>query len=151
MVFLRPLLLCIVYLSSNLAPPGAQTSLYGLITIPIKYFPYALLGMDLLMGGPGAAAQAIPGAVVGHLWWMGVFGTELGGTGGGVLTEWGRAPRWLRNWFGEDDVSSSRRTLNSGGGVSVVPPRARAEEAANANANTTFGHRWGTGQRLGNS
>ncbi|KAF5389740.1 hypothetical protein D9757_005993 [Collybiopsis confluens] len=146
MLFLRPFLLCLVYLSSNLAPPGAQTSLYGLLTIPVRYFPFALLGMDLLMGGPAAAAQAVPGAIVGHLWWMGVFGTEIGGRGG-VLTEWGIAPRWLKNWFGETGSPSAGRTMNAGGGVNVIPPRAREPE----NANTTFAHRWGSGNRLGNN
>ncbi|KIK58363.1 hypothetical protein GYMLUDRAFT_695257, partial [Collybiopsis luxurians FD-317 M1] len=131
----------------HLSPPGTQISLYGLIIIPFKYFPYALLGMDLLMAGPGAAAQAIPGAVVGHLWWMGVFGTELGGTQGGVLTEWDRTPKWSRSWFGEDGSPATGRTLNLGGGVNVVPSRARAEE--DANANTTLGHRWEVGEQIG--
>ncbi|KAJ3714445.1 Der1-like family-domain-containing protein [Lentinula raphanica] len=147
-VFFRPLLLCLVYLSSQLAPPGAQTSLYGLITIPVKYFPFALLGMDLLNGGPGAAATALPGAVIGHLWWWGVFGSEPGARAG-PMAEYGRAPRWLARWFGESSGSGSNAgsMRGTGGGVHVVPPRPRAEE----NAQTTHGYRWGSGQRLGNN
>lgn len=41
----RPLLHCLTYLSSSLAPPGAQTSLFGVVTLPVQYFPYALLGV----------------------------------------------------------------------------------------------------------
>ncbi|ESK81042.1 endoplasmic reticulum protein [Moniliophthora roreri MCA 2997] len=73
MVFFRPLLLCIIYLSSMLAPPGAQTSLFGLVTIPVQYMPFVMLGMDPLSGGPGFAAQSLPGAAIGHLWWCGVW------------------------------------------------------------------------------
>ncbi|KAJ3992691.1 Der1-like family-domain-containing protein [Lentinula boryana] len=147
-LFFRPLLLCLVYLSSQLAPPGAQTSLYGLITIPVKYFPFALLGMDLLSGGPRAAALALPGAVIGHLWWWGVFGSEPGGRGGS-MAQYGRAPRWLARWFGETSGSgaSADSVRATGSGVHVIPPRARAEEGAP----TTHGHRWGSGQRLGSN
>jgi len=152
--FFRPLLLCLVYLSSQLAPPGAQTSLYGIVTIPIKYFPFALLGLDLLNGGPKAAAQSLPGALVGHLWWWAVWSTggRMGGEGG-PLREWGRAPAWITNWFGErrravTDAPGAGQGANSGAatGIQVVPPRRRAEEGAP----TTHGHRWGAGQRLGN-
>jgi len=56
----------LAYLASSLAPPGARTSLFGLVTLPIQYLPYIMVGMDLLMGGPSAAAEATAGAVVGY-------------------------------------------------------------------------------------
>jgi len=43
-VFMRPLTLCILYLSSALAPAGYQTFFMGLITIPVEYLPYAMIG-----------------------------------------------------------------------------------------------------------
>ncbi|KAE9393078.1 DER1-domain-containing protein [Gymnopus androsaceus JB14] len=151
MLFFHPFLLCIVYLSSQLAPPGSQTSLYGLVSIPVKYFPFALLGMDLLNGGPQGAALSVPGMIVGHLWWVGIWGSELGGRGG-PMAAYGRAPRWLARWFGEESAPTNAGPgagsgANSGSGVHVVAPRARADEATNAP--TTHGHRWGSGQRLG--
>lgn len=102
--------------------------------------------MDLLNGGPRAAALALPGAVIGHLWWWGIFGSGAGGRGG-PLAEYGRAPRWLARWFGESGGSgaNAESIRATGSGVHVVPPRARAEE----NAQTTHGYRWGSGQRLG--
>jgi len=149
--FFHPLLLCLVYLSSRLAPPGAQVSLYGLITIPIIYFPYALLGMDLLNGGPKEAAQSLPGALIGHLWWWAIWSNDasMGGRGGPYV-EYGRAPALVANWFGErrdggTNAPGAGRGANSGSGVQVVPPRRRAEEGAPE----THGHRWGGGQRLG--
>ncbi|CAK5272038.1 unnamed protein product [Mycena citricolor] len=151
LVFFRPLLLCLAYVSSALAPVGAQTSIMGLISVPITYFPYIFLGMDLLMGGPGAVAQSLPGAVVGHLWWWGVWGPNTGGEGG-ILAQWGAAPRWLREWMGQRDTSTSARTAagtsraNAGSGIHIVPPRRPAESGAST---STSGYNWGTGQKLG--
>ncbi|KAF9446443.1 hypothetical protein P691DRAFT_803939 [Macrolepiota fuliginosa MF-IS2] len=145
-IFSRPLLVALVYLSSSLAPPGAQTSLMGLITLPVQYLPYIMIGMDLLMGGPGAAAQAIAGAVVGHAWLWSVWGMSLGTTG--PLVEYARAPRWLRNWFDggrrppQAPGSGGGSTRMAAGGVHVVPPRNEATASTSA-------HRWGSGQRLG--
>lgn len=135
-------------MASSLAPPGAQTSLMGLITLPVKYFPFVLIGLDLLMGGPGAAAHAVAGAVAGHAWLWAVWGTSLGGTG--PLAGYARAPRWLGDWL---DGSNRRGPETSGaggpgaglaaGGVHVQPPR-RA-------GTSTGGHSWGSGQRLGSN
>ena len=130
----RALLLALTYLSAKLAPPGSQTSLFGLITLPVAYFPYALIGMDLLMGGPSAAAQSVTGAVVGHLWWWTVFDMRL-------LAQRGRAPGWLRNKI--DGPGGVENAAPAVGGVHIIPPRQR-QEAASAT-----GHQWGSGNRLG--
>lgn len=130
----RALLIALTYVSSSLAPAGSQTSFWGLITIPVKYLPYLFIAMDFLMGGPQAAAVSISGAVVGHLWWWGVWET-------GALREWGRAPTWLKNFMGEHGGLGG--AVNMGGGVTVVPPRRAREE------DTTAGRNWGPGRRLG--
>lgn len=156
-IFLHPLLACLAYVSSALAPPGAQTSIMGLLTIPVAYFPYVMVGMDLLSGGPYAAAQAVAGIIVGHLWWWAVWGGELGGAGIAAQGRWSEAPKWLRNWFGERERGrgaggggSGVRRGGGGGaaeglrasGIEVVPPR-RVAQASDS------GHSWGSGQRLG--
>ncbi|KAK7038906.1 hypothetical protein VNI00_010540 [Paramarasmius palmivorus] len=140
MVFLRPFMLCIIYLSSALAPPGSQTSFFGMITFPVKYYPYVMLGLDLLTGGPGAAAQSLPGAVVGHLWWWGVWQTR-------ALEELGKAPKWLAAWFGDRSGSLGEGSSGSTGtGVHVVPPRSRAQPAAGGSGSFRgAGHRLGSG------
>ncbi|KAI0634838.1 DER1-domain-containing protein [Trametes polyzona] len=140
-VHTRALLLALTYVSSRLAPPGSQTSFFGLITFPIVYLPYMLVGLDLLMGGPGAAAISVSGAVVGHLWWWGVFDT-------GAFRGVGTAPAWVRSFFGETGGGTGGvgGIANVGGGVHVVPPRRLREEAA---AGTGLrGHNWGSGRRL---
>lgn len=45
-VFTRALTMCLLYLSSALAPAGSQSSIMGLITIPVTYLPYAMIGAD---------------------------------------------------------------------------------------------------------
>ncbi|KAH9849597.1 DER1-domain-containing protein [Lenzites betulinus] len=143
-VHTRALLLALTYVSSRLAPPGSQTSFFGLLTFPVLYLPYMLVGMDLLMGGPGAAAISISGAVAGHLWWWGVFDT-------GALRSFGTAPGWLRAYLGETGGGAggaggaAAGAANVGGGVHVVPPRRVREQAAAA----TGGYSWGSGRRLG--
>jgi len=146
MIFTRPFLISLIYLSSNLAPEGAQTSIMGLVTIPVKYFPYALIAMDLLMGGPHAAATAIAGAVAGHLWLWAIWGTTIGTAG--PLVEQGRAPTWLRRWLDGNNRPPAPPGTGAAGmgfaaaGVHVVPPRRVATASAPE-------HRWGSGQRLG--
>ncbi|KAE9391216.1 hypothetical protein BT96DRAFT_832335 [Gymnopus androsaceus JB14] len=130
MLFFHPFLCCIIYLSSKLTPPGAQTlrtSLYGLGFIPVKYFPFALLAIDLLNGGPYGAVLSVLGMIISHLWWVGIWGSELGGRSG-PLAAYGRAPRWLARWFGEETAPSNTRPgagrgTNSGSGAHAAPPR----------------------------
>lgn len=110
-----------------------------------------MIGMDLLMGGPSAAAHAVAGAVAGHAWLWAVWGTSLGATG--PLAGYARAPRWLSGWL---DGNNSRRPPQqpgtggpaagmAAGGVHVMPPRSTQE------ASTRAGHTWGSGQRLGSN
>ncbi|KAI0336718.1 DER1-domain-containing protein [Cubamyces sp. BRFM 1775] len=137
-VHTRALLIALIYVSSRLSPPGSQTSFFGLITFPLIYLPYMLVGLDLLMGGPGAAAISVSGAVVGHLWWWGVWDT-------GALRSVGTAPAWLQAFLAPPGGAAAAADI--GGGVHVVPPRRMREEAAAAAG--IRGHNWGSGRRLG--
>ncbi|ETW75778.1 hypothetical protein HETIRDRAFT_329528 [Heterobasidion irregulare TC 32-1] len=139
-VHARALLLCTTYLSAALSPAEAQTSFMGLITFPVKYFPYALLAMDLVTGGPNAAAVSVTGLVVGHLWWWTMFGDDGRGLPG--VREWGNAPGWLRNLV----ASGAGPNPGAGTGVHVIPPRPRQERTGGGRAT---GYQWGSGQRLG--
>lgn len=128
----------------------------GLVTFPVKYLPYVMVGLDLLMGGPGAAAQAVAGAAVGHFWWWSIWGGAVGARGG-VLETFGRAPRWMRRLVGEASVppasggpgAGAGSNAGTAGGVQVIPPRQLA--GASGGSSTTRGYNWGSGQRLGTS
>lgn len=147
-IFTRPFLLCIVYLYSALAPPGTMTSIMGLVTVPVIYYPYILIAFDLLMGGPHTAALSVAGAVVGHVWWWTVWGGELASQG--VLHNRARAPQWLCNYMGQTNQAGGPPSAGgtaqalARGGIHVTAPRRAAE------AGDPTGHTWGSGRRLGN-
>jgi len=134
-VHLRPLLVSLTYLSSRLAPPGTQTSLMGLITLPVIYLPYSIIAIDLIIGGPAEACCSLTGLLAGHLWWWGVWDTR-------VLERIGQAPTWLKTFIGNDAAPAIPR----GSGVHVIPPRAREPVQQRST-----GYSWGSGQRLGGS
>lgn len=117
-----------------------------------------MIGMDLLMGGPGAAAQSIAGAVVGHFWYWGVWGGRQGSTSAdGVLAEWGKAPQWMRSLLGETGPRPPPSNVGgSAGGVRAIPPRRNlatggggAGQSGGSSTGSTSGYNWGPGRALG--
>lgn len=85
------------------------------------------------MGGRAAAARSISGAIIGHLWWWGVWDRR-------ILRRIGTAPGWVRNLIGGRRDSGAGGATTDGSGVHVVPPRGvRGED----------GHSWGAGKQLG--
>ncbi|KAF8871167.1 Der1-like family-domain-containing protein [Gymnopilus junonius] len=145
-VFTKPLLACLIYLYSSLAPPGAMTSIMGLVTLPIKYYPYVMIGLDLLMAGPQVAAQSVAGAVVGHAWWWSVWGGELGSQG--LLGAYSRAPQWMRNLVGETNAPPPPAAGGTAAGLARAGIHVQAPRQAPQPA-TTSGYNWGSGRRLG--
>jgi Derlin-2/3 len=122
----------------------------GLISFPVVYLPYVMIGMDLLMAGPGAVPSGVSGVVVGHLWWWGVWGGPAAGTPG-VLDHYSRAPQWMKKLFGEQGLANVVAPgVGTIGGVHVIPPRRMAAGSSDTSASTTTsGYRWGSGNRLG--
>ncbi|EDR12584.1 uncharacterized protein LACBIDRAFT_292657 [Laccaria bicolor S238N-H82] len=110
-IFFRPLLVCLAYLSCALAGPGGQVSFMGFVTLPVKYFPYFMIGKDLLMAGPAAAAQSVAGAIVGHAWWWSVWGAALGSQG--VLANAAQAPQWLKDLLSEGRTPRALRNAGA--------------------------------------
>lgn len=114
-----------------------------------------MLGFELLMGGPGAVAACLPGTLIGHVWWWGVWGSALGGRGG-VLADFARAPQWLASYLRDAPVApgagpGAGRGANQGGGVHVIAPRQFASTSGTtARGGGGGGYNWGSGQRLGN-
>lgn len=47
-----------------------RVSLFGLINLKAPYFPFALVLLDLIQGGPGYALQAITGIVAAHAYFL---------------------------------------------------------------------------------
>lgn len=93
------------------------------------------------MGGPAAAAQSITGAVVGHLWYMAVYGAD--GRGIPAIRAFAQAPGFIRALIG----TGPRLAQVGNSGVHVQVPRQRAGDSASAGRST--GYNWGSGHRLG--
>ncbi|KZT51138.1 DER1-domain-containing protein [Calocera cornea HHB12733] len=136
------LLLTLVTLLSRLTP-DQTISLMGLLQLPLKYLPYAMLGMDAVMAGPLEAGRGLTGVIVGLGWAM--------------LLERGTAPaapEIVKRWVG----SGIRVGVGAGGSGVVNPGRAGGAGFGAGAAGggrgrevpaSTGGHTWGTGRRLG--
>ncbi|KAG8970247.1 hypothetical protein FRC03_010437 [Tulasnella sp. 419] len=145
----RALLVCITYLASRLSP-NAPVSVFGILSLKALYFPFVLVGLDLITGGPPAAAVSLTGVIAGHAWWLLEWkedGPSHGGGGrGGVM---GRAPRWLVNLvgMGEDpQTRDAQQNQRAYGGAYAPRGRGLNDGGSGATGNQ---HTWGSGQRLG--
>jgi len=127
----RALMVTVTYVSGQLSPPGTQASLWGVLSLPVRYFAYILVAIDFVVGGKGAALSALSGILVGHLWWWGVWESR-------ALQELGRAPGWMRAFI---DTLPSPGPGASGGSSSHL---------RRSGAQMT-GYNWGSGHRLGNN
>ena len=128
-----------------------MASVLGLFTVPVKYFPYILIGLDFLIAGPTIAVQSVAGAAVGHLWWWSVWGGRLGSQG--IWAAYASAPQWMRSLIGETNppqhpAAGGTAAGLARGGVHVTAPRTFA---APGGSSTATGYAWGSGQRLGDS
>ncbi|GAA6062973.1 hypothetical protein JCM10212_005732 [Sporobolomyces blumeae] len=67
-ILFNPFLMAIVHLWGQTNQSGS-VSLYGLVTVPAPYFSLALLGMDLLQGGPAAVVVSLTGMIAAHAYY----------------------------------------------------------------------------------
>ncbi|KAH7105059.1 DER1-domain-containing protein [Auriculariales sp. MPI-PUGE-AT-0066] len=141
----NPMYICFVYVSCWLS--NSPT-----------YFPFALVFLDVISGGPSACLPSLTGCMVGHAWWL----IEWRG-GQRQNVSWTRAPEWFKQWFAEPatqpGATSTEQTSNEGraygearapngrgfgdGGFGTGGPRRQAGGQQGG------GYNWGTGNRLG--
>lgn len=133
--FHRQLLITLTYISSRLSP-DALFSLFGLVTIQAKWWPYVMVVIDGMMGGLPALAQAVTGLITGHAWYL-LFWRDAPAR----QSPLGRAPQWLKNLITSPPLPA--------GASGPQPPgfggRAQPPQPAPARA----GYNWGAGHRLG--
>ncbi|GAA5862911.1 hypothetical protein JCM8547_003618 [Rhodosporidiobolus lusitaniae] len=65
----NPLMLAVIHLWGQTNPTN-RVSLYGIVNIPAPYFPFAMLAMDLLNGGPPAVLVSFTGMVAAHAYYF---------------------------------------------------------------------------------
>ncbi|CAE6463418.1 unnamed protein product [Rhizoctonia solani] len=172
LIFFRPLLHLLVYRAAR-SNPEAQVSLFGLISIKNIYFPFVMLGMDLVSGGPPALIQSLTGVIASHIWFMlfpepgRLHSTPTASSG---VRSYGGSSTYTLSGGGRSTSAPSTNTAGwrkyaaapgwvrwlvggvheQGGsetrswGTAVVPPRAEARQD-----NKSGGYNWGSGQRLG--
>jgi len=140
-IHFRPLLLSIITLSSRLTP-SAPVSIFGLVTLENQYFPYVMLGMDLLQGGPSAAAKSLTGLISGYAWWYLVHSIESGRP----FAPHARAPRWMQALVGEGRGATGVNNTRAASAAAAATRQTAHRAAATVQEE---GHRWGAGHRLG--
>jgi len=162
----RQLLICLTYLTCAIEPE-AVVSLFGLISMKQKYFPYALVAMPLLEGaGLMAAAQAFTGIFVGHIWFALEHAPErrqgrragrgTGGLIGTLYNIWDRistAPGWFKLYIvgtGEVTEHPPEGDRRAFGNAQAPRGRTLGDQGPRPTANAS-GYNWGQGSRLGTS
>ncbi|TKA58122.1 hypothetical protein B0A53_00524 [Rhodotorula sp. CCFEE 5036] len=114
-----------------------QVNLYGLITVSAPYFPFAMLGFDLLNGGPGAVLRSFTGMVAAHAYYyLSVIWPSSGGS---------PPPGLVRSLLAPPQL-----LINLLGNGPAVPSSFAAPSATSRRSGFFFGGGGGaTGQRLG--
>jgi len=174
MVHHHQLLICLTYISCAMAPEE-MTSLWGLISMRQKFFPYALIALDLLDGGGLlSVARSFTGILVGHAWFtfehaperrqarlLAASGQTTGRRNQGgfeiIYTIWDRvskAPGWFKRFIvgsGANEEQQSTQTDRRPFGAAAAPRgRTLGDNGPKPQIATTTGHDWGRGSRLGN-
>lgn len=130
--------------------PNRQVS-YFIVTFSVKWLPYVMLAMTLVMAGPGEAMIQATGLVAAHSYnFLTKIWPEYGGGRRYIYT-----PQIVRNWFTQVGVTSARRgagtAYNVGGaGSQNVPQRQTGSSGGWASGTSASG--WsgrGQGRRLG--
>ena len=140
-------------------------NLYGFITIPAKYLAYALLGLDLLQGGPSALMEGLTGIISAHVFH---YLTEVYPRANPGAKRVLDTPAWFARLFGVNLANQPAGTERSlGGGVTRIDPPRRQQQAGgggsasrssgsstatattSAGAARSGGYNWGSGNRLG--
>jgi hypothetical protein len=118
----------LVYVSCNKNPEGQLGLMFIPITIPARYFPWALMGLHVLMGGSPIAD--LVGIVCGHIYhYLDDYYPRFYGQR--IL----KTPQFLYNIF-----PPTRMGVHGVGGAQAAPPQQQQQQA----------NRWGAGRRLGN-
>ncbi|GAA5967546.1 hypothetical protein JCM11641_005690 [Rhodosporidiobolus odoratus] len=171
----NPFLMAITHLWAQ-ANPTSRVSLYGILTIPAVYFPFALLGMDLLNGGPPAVLVSVTGIVAAHAYWFisNILPRQNGGRQNPLLASLLTPPDFLVRQLGNGAAAPSSRSgmssfggqrlggssggsrlggLFGGGNAGNAPTAAAGGDRVGSTgvrqAGEQSGHAWGSGSRLG--
>ncbi|KAL1302513.1 hypothetical protein AAFC00_002900 [Neodothiora populina] len=147
-VFLQPLILALAYLYAQENPEQQMT--FYIVTFRVKFLPYCMLLMTLVMDSPTSAMNQATGLVAAHLY---DFLTRIWpafGRGSNPI----KTPQVLQRWF--DSAPGAPRTTTHGTAFQARPSAGQAQPAARASTggwtSGFSGNSWGgrgPGHRLG--
>ncbi|KAJ6228009.1 derlin-1 [Anaeramoeba flamelloides] len=134
-------LVCYIYCRRN---PDKQVSLYGLLQIQLKYFPFVSLALRMLMGrgviGFGAAM------LVGHLYWL--LADDLPKKNNQVYI---KTPQFLVNLVNKNG-DNNNQFINRGYGYTNRNTTRNTNtntQTQNTQTNNTSRYKWGDGNKIG--
>lgn len=148
--FWTPLLGFIVYLSSRLSP-NESVSLFGLITLNVKWFPYVLVAFDMTAGAR-MGCGTISGLIVAQVLFMLEFKTQEGNTfAEPTLRRQSkfRAPDWLSRLLVKPEVQGTATVRTVYGNATAPAYRGLGDLGKGANVPGSSGYKWGKGHKLG--
>lgn len=126
----RSFFLSVVYTQSILSP-NSHVSLFGLVSIPNYAYPYVILAIDLLIGGPVIVLFGLMGIIAAHFrHTLSIFPSPVPALIRNTLTT---PPQWFEKWW----ISSESRERHTGFGTAINPTQSRSQP-----------HNWGGGRRL---
>ncbi|POY75076.1 hypothetical protein BMF94_1705 [Rhodotorula taiwanensis] len=127
-----PFMMAVTHLWAQ-ANSTRQVNLYGLINVPAPYFPFAMLGFDLLNGGPGAVLRSLTGLVAAHAYY---YIAVIWPNGGGS-----NPPAFLRSLLAPPQLLINLL----GNGPAVPSSFAGGSAAGGGGGATAAGRSWSTG------
>ncbi|GAA6043468.1 hypothetical protein JCM8097_000726 [Rhodosporidiobolus ruineniae] len=118
----NPFMMAVIHLWGQTNPTN-RVSLYGIINIPAPYFPFAMLGMDLLNGGPPAVLQSFTGMAAAHAYYF--LSVILPRQNGGRLPPWLQSlltpPALLSRYLDPTGTNGAGTTSSFGFGSAFRP------------------------------
>lgn len=122
---------------------GKKVTIF-IITIPVKWLPYAMLLMTFVMGGPGMALQQATGLLAAHLY---DFLTRIYPTFGDGRN-YIQTPAMVQRWFGATRPNIAARGYGTAYRPATQQPSRGTSSGFGGGMSNIWGSR-GAGRRLG--
>ncbi|TIA91092.1 hypothetical protein E3P99_01240 [Wallemia hederae] len=128
----RPFFLSLVY-TQSLSSPHSHVNLFGLASIPNNIYPYVILAIDMLLGGPVMVIVGLTGIIAAHFrHLMSISPSPVPAPLRSIIST---PPSWFERWW----IATDAKERRTGYGTAYNPTQQRTQAQA---------HSWGTGRRL---
>lgn len=128
----RSFFLSVIYTQSILSP-NSHVNLFGLVSIPNYAYPYVILAIDLLIGGPVIVIFGLMGIIAAHF--RHTLSISPSPVPAFIRNTLSTPPQWFEKWW----TSTESRERHTGYGTAINPTQPRTQ---------TQTHNWGSGRRL---